>query len=855
MPFLRRYVDILLAKPLLSLFLSLCLAAVLIIFVPQFRMDASADSLVVEGDPDLALSREVSRRYGSSEVLLIMYTPFDELFTEENLERLGNMRDEVASLERVDGIQSILSLPLFGMGEITSLTDIDADSLQTLGDGGVDLLEAKEVLRNNQAYRNALISEDGDSASLVVSFVRNEAMDTLLQRRTALREARSAGDLSAAEADELTRVSGEYEQAKILAAQHLHQDITTIRAIIDEYRDHGEVIMGGVPMIADDLVTFVGSDLVKFGTSLVLFIILALSYLFRKPRFVILPLVCCTIIALSVIGLLGLLQWPVTVVSSNFISLLLIISISLNIHLIVRYRELQHAEPERKHIDLLSQSVQDMFKPCLYTALTTMVAFGSLIISDIPPIVDFGWMMVVGIFVAFVLTFTLFPSIMALLTKPLEGHKPAVARMTPALATFTHRYGRGILVASLALFVASLVGLTRLEVENSFINYFDEGTDIYQGMVAIDQRMGGTIPVDVLITMTPTRSDGGNAADDDWDWGDSGEESGESFDAAGWDDEWGGDWDEWDEGTQSEGSQNAYWFTSDKMARILSIHDYLDSFQETGKVLSLATLLRIAYELNDGPLDSLELAVLYNRIPDEYKAALLDPYVSVEEDQVRFSLRVMETDPNLRRDQLIRDIRSGLEENFNLEPSQVQLSGMLVLYNNMLQSLYESQVLTLGLVLLIIMLMFVALFRSWKLALIGIVPNALVAVLVLGLMGWAGIALDMMTITIASVSVGIGVDHTIHYIHRYQSSFAGQGRDYLATLHYSHGSIGQAMFYTGFTIIAGFSILVLSNFVPTIIFGLLTSLAMFLALAGALTLLPYLLLLFKPLGPEHKQPA
>lgn len=853
MPLLRRYIDTLLAKPLLSLFLSLCLAAVLIVFVPQFRMDASADSLVVEGDPDLALSREVSRRYGSSEFLLIMYTPFDELFTEENLERLGNMRDEIASLERIDSIQSILSLPLFGMGEITSLTDIDADSLQTLGDGGVDLLEAKEVLRNNQAYRNALISEDGDSASLVVSFARNEPMDALLQRRTALREARSLGELSAADAEELARVSNEYEEAKILAAQQLHQDITTIRAIIDGYRDHGEVIMGGVPMIADDLVTFVGSDLIKFGTSLVLFIILALSYLFRKPRFVIMPLACCTIIALAVIGLLGLLQWSVTVVSSNFISLLLIISISLNIHLIVRYRELQHAEPERDHIDLLSQSVQDMFKPCLYTALTTMVAFGSLIISDIPPIVDFGWMMVVGIFIAFVLTFSLFPSCMALLTKPSAGHKPAVARMTPALAVFTHRYGRGILVASLALFLASIVGLTRLEVENSFINYFDEGTDIYQGMVAIDQRMGGTIPVDVLITMTPPRSDGGNTAGDDWDWGDSGEESAST---AGWDDAWGGDWDEeWDEGTQAEGSQNAYWFTSDKMARVLNIHDYLDSFQETGKVLSLATLLRIAYELNDGPLDSLELAVLYNRIPDEYKAALLDPYVSVEEDQVRFSLRVMETDPDLRRDQLIRDIRSGLEENFNLEPSQVQLSGMLVLYNNMLQSLYESQVLTLGLVLFVIMLMFIALFRSWKLALIGIVPNALVALLVLGLMGWAGIALDMMTITIASISVGIGVDHTIHYIHRYQSSFAGQGHDYQATLHYSHGSIGQAMFYTGFTIIAGFSILVLSNFVPTIIFGLLTSLAMFLALVGALTLLPYLLLLFKPLGAEHKQPA
>lgn len=854
--FLRRYVDALLARPVLSLCISLALAAFLIAFVPQFRMDASSDSLVIEGDPDLQLSREVSRRYGSSEFVFIMFTPSGELFTRENLDHLGNMRDEIAGLERIEGIQSILSVPLFGLGEVDGLSDINADSLQTLEDGGVDLMAAREELSSSQAYRNALISEDGDSATLVVNFAQNERMDELLQRRTELREARSTGELDEAQAEELERVADEYEAVKIQAAEHLHQDISAIREIIDDYRAHGEVVMGGVPMIADDLITFVQSDLVNFGTALVLFIIIALGYLFRKPRFVVVPLACCTIIVLSVSGLLGLMQWPVTVVSSNFISLLLIISISLNVHLIVRYRELQHAGPERDHLDLLGQSVRDMFRPCLFTTLTTMVAFGSLVVSDIPPIVDFGWMMVLGIMIAFLLTFSLFPSVMALLPRPAEGARPAVARLTPALAGFTQSHGRGILAVALVLFVGSIVGLTRLEVENSFINYFDEDTDIYQGMLAIDQRMGGTIPLDVLITMSrpnPFDTEEGAAAEDDWDWEDSGaDEGGANGDAA--EDGWGEDnWDEdWGGGEQADSDENAYWFTSDKMARVINIHDYLDSFDETGKVLSLATLLRIAYDLNDGPLDSIELGVLYNAIPEEYKQSLLNPYVSVEQDQVRFSIRVLETDPDLQRDQLIRDIRNGLVENFNLEPEQVQLSGMLVLYNNMLQSLYESQILSLGLVLFIILIMFMVLFRSWKLALIGIVPNILAAGLVLGLMGWAGIPLDMMTITIAAISVGIGVDNTIHYIHRFKSSFDSQGRDYQATLTYSHGSIGQAMFYTGFTIIAGFSILVLSNFVPTIIFGLLTSLAMLVALGGALTLLPHLLVLFRPLGPGRE---
>ena len=834
---LNAYLKLLLSRPLVSMLLVLGLSAGLIYFVPQFRMDASSDSLVVEGDPDLEYSREVTRRFGSMDFVFIVFTPEDELFTEQRLEQLRGLRDEISQMERIEGIESIFTVPLFGLGDM-ALTDLDPDSLLTLESPDVDLMAAKQDLMSSQAYRNALISEDGRTASLVVNFVRQETLYELLDRRTELRRLRDSDELSPVEAGELREVSRAYDQEKIRVAGLLHEDITTIRSIIDRYRDGADIVMGGVPMIADDLITFVKSDLVNFGTALVAFIILSLSYLFRKLRYVLVPIFCCTIIALSVTGLLGLLEWPVTVISSNFISLLLIISISLNVHLMVRYRELQQQNPDLEHRELLHQSLQNMFKPCLYTSLTTMVAFGSLVISDIPPIVDFGWMMVTGILLAFVLTFSLFPSIMAQLPKPALAPQSAVARVTPALAGFTLRRGNFIVAFCAMLLLASVAGMSRLQVENSFINYFDSDTEIYRGMVKIDQSMGGTTPVDVLVTMSRPNPFDAPAADDE-------------FADDEWDD---GGWDEWDEEGEAGGDDSAYWFTSDKMARIIDMHDYLESFDETGKVLSLATLLKIAYELNDGqPLNSIELGVLYNRIPDEYKDSLLSPYVSVPDDQVRFAIRVNDTDPDLVRNELIQEIRAGMQERFDLNEDQVRLSGMLILYNNMLQSLFESQILTLSVVLLVIMLMFMALFRSWKLALIGIVPNILAAALVLGIMGWAGIPLDMMTITIAAISVGIGVDNTIHYIHRFRSSFAGQEGDYRKTLEYSHGSIGQAMFYTGFTIVAGFSILVLSNFVPTIFFGLLISLAMIVALTGALTLLPQLLLMFTPLKqPEGK---
>ncbi|MDC1527577.1 MMPL family transporter [Gammaproteobacteria bacterium] len=829
--FFEKYIKLVLGKPYTVLGGVLLLTLFLGWNTQQFRMDASADSLVVEGDADLEYSRLINSRYGAGDFVFVTYAPDQGLFTSPSLRQLKALKSELEQIASVESVDSIFDVPLFKVANV-SLSEI-TDNIIILESAEVDLSNARDDLMSSDAYRNVLLSEDGLTTALIVNFTPDTALALLLEERTALRELDRTTGLTASEAIRLEDVEALSTAARVSAAKQLHEDIADIRITLEKYRDSATIYLGGVPMIADDLVTFVRNDLFTFGAAILFFIIASLAYLFRKARYVAIPLLCGSAIAICVIGLLGLMDWAVTVISSNFISLLLIITVSLTVHLIVRFRELEVEQASLSHHERLKLTLQSMIKPCAYTSLTTIVAFGSLVISDIPPIIDFGWMMVMGVCCAFLLTFLIFPAVLGLLPESNSRVMNKSIDITPSIGRFTQSNGPFILLVAGLLFIASSIGITRLQVENSFIDYFDDSTEIYQGMVAIDQNMGGTTPLDVIIDMRPPNPfDEGQA---EADFGDDPFAEDEYF-------------DEFDDfGEEEEGDAAAYWFTSDKMQEIIAIHDYLDALPETGKVLSLATLLNIAYELNeDEPLNSIELAVLYNKIPDSYKESLLKPYVSVADDQIRFSIRVLETSEGLVRADLLKNIRQGLSEEFGYSGEQVHLTGMLVLYNNMLQSLFESQILTLGMVLLVITAMFLVLFRSWKLALIGIIPNILAALSVLGLMGWLGIPLDMMTITIAAISVGIGVDNTIHYMHRFKSRFP-EFNNYVETMTYCHGSIGKAMYYTGFTIVAGFSILILSNFIPTIYFGLLTSLAMCLALTGALTLLPQLLIVFKPL--------
>jgi hypothetical protein len=825
MSWIRSFYDrLIFPHPVLVLLLFGGLLVIASLRLDQFRLDASAESLVLENDRSLEQYREVSRRFTSSDdFLVVIYTPHEELFSEGGLGLLASLRDDLAALDNVNSTNSILNVPLLHSPDLT-LDTVDSE-IKTIDGDGVDPDTARKALLSNPLYPNLLISEDAGTTAIQVNLPTPERYFQLLRERNNLRDKVDSGEATVAEQQQLETVSQAFIEFTKAQGEERDRTIGQVRSILDSYRDRAEIYLGGVPMIVADMIRFIANDLSTFGIGVLLFLIITLAIIFRQWRWVLVPLLCCSFTVWLMIGYLSWARWPVTVISSNFVSLLLIMTLSLTVHLIVRYREFQHDDPEAESRDTLRRTLLAMIKPCFYMAITTIVAFGSLTLSGIRPVIDFGWMMTIGLTVAFLITFIIFPALLALLPPPLDDRvRSDRVPFTDLFARFTEHFGKTVLFGSAIIALLCVIGLSRLTVENSFIDYFKSSTEIYQGMIVIDDRLGGTTPLDVVITddKPPESETGGDPFASDCD-------------------PFVGDCDQAEEYRDT-------WFTYQKMDRLRKVHEYLDSLPETGKVQSISTTLDILAQVNGGqPLNALELAFVPSAVPDDLKDILLAPYISEEHDQARFSIRILETSPDLRRQELLDRIRNHLTGEMGFENDQIQLTGMMVMYNNMLQSLFDSQVKTLGLVFLAIMVMFLILFRSIKLALIGMAPNLIAAGSVLGLMGWLGIPLDMMTITVAAITVGIAVDDTIHYIHRFKTEFEKDG-DYMATMHRCHRSIGQAMFFTSLTIITGFSILVLSNFIPTIYFGLFTGFAMFMALVGALTLLPRLIVLVKPFG-------
>ena len=814
------YDRFILPHPWIVLALFALLLALTALRFDQFRLDASAESLVLENDRSLEQYRQVNQTFTTSDdFLVVTYTPNEPLFTTEGLARLRALRDDLQALEAVGSTNSILNVPLLHSPDLT-LDTVDSE-IKTLDEHDVAPATGRQALLDNPMYPNLLISEDGKTTAIQVNLPTPDRYFDLLNQRNELRDRVNRGEASEAERAQLEQTSDEFIRYTEQLGEARDATINQVRAILDQYRDHASIHLGGVPMIVADMIRFIENDLSTFGLGVLAFLLLTLAIIFRQWRWVVVPLLCCGFTVWLMVGFLGWAQWPVTVISSNFISLLLIMTLSLTIHLIVRYREFQQDEPEAAPNTILRNTLMTMIRPCFYMAITTIVAFGSLTFSGIRPVIDFGWMMTLGLTVAFLIAFLIFPALLSLLPPPID---PRVSSdkvpFTDAFARFTERFSGTVLVSSGVIAVLCVIGLNRLTVENSFIDYFKSSTEIHQGMVTIDDRLGGTTPLDVVITDQPAPA---NADTDPF----------------------ASDCDPFVEDCGDEEYRDT-WYTYQKMRQLGEVHDYLHSLPETGKVLSIQTTLELLAQVNGGePLDALELAFVPAAVPDDLQDILLTPYISEEQDKARFSIRILETMPDLRRQELLDEIRHHLSTELGYDRDRILLSGMTVMYNNMLQSLFDSQIKTIGVVFGAILVMFLILFRSVKLALVGMAPNLIAAGSVLGLMGWLGIPLDMMTITVAAITVGIAVDDTIHYIHRFKTEFAKDG-DYLATMYRCHRSIGQAMLYTSVTIIAGFSILVLSNFIPTIYFGLFTGFAMFMALLGALTLLPRLIILVRP---------
>ena len=757
----------------------------------DFRLDASSETLLIEGDPDLKYLNKVNKRYGSKEFLILTYTPKEEMISDVSVNNLLSLKYKIQSLDWVHNVITILDIPLLNTKDET-LND-QLQNFSTLKSEGVNREDGFNEILNSPVFRNFVISEDGKTSGVIV-YLKEKEIEPIFKNNK------------------------EREAHRDKVKKENHKNILEIREVIKGYKNIAKIHLGGIPMIADDMMTFIKSDIIFFGAGVLLFIILTLWFVFRKLIWIIIPVASCMLSVTIMIGLLGLLGWKVTVISSNFIALMLILTMAMNIHFSTRFLQIKKNNSNLKKSELILITSQKMFWPIIYTVLTTVCAFLSLILSNIKPIIDFGWMMTLGLFCSFIVTFTLLPTLLNFLedTK-ISVQENQKSKITSSLGNYTSKNINIIFLISLVVIISSIFGISKLKVENSFINYFKKNTEIYKGMKLIDDKLGGTTPMDIIIRF-PVADVNTNEIEED-DWGDLSEEDDEK-----------------------------YWFTKDKVSKIDKVHKYLETLPEVGKVLSFSSIVEVATKLNnDKPLGTLEMGVLYSKVPESIKKEIVDPYISIKDSEARISLRIKDSLPNLKRNDLINKINLDLENKLGLKKDEFKLAGILILFNNLLQSLFKSQILTLGFVMVGIFAMFFILFQNIKLSIIGVVPNFIAAFFILGIIGFLKIPLDMMTITIAAITIGIAVDNSIHYIYRFKEEFK-KIKDYKKTLLHCHSTVGIAILNTSITIVFGFSILIFSNFIPTIYFGVFTGIAMLLAMISVLTLLPALLLKFKPFG-------
>jgi len=763
-------------------------------FSKDFRLDASSETLLIDGDPDLKYLNEITERYGSKEFLVLTYTPNEEMIAESSINNLLSLKYKIQSLDWVHSVITLLDIPLLSNSEAPLQERLG--SFKTLKDENVDIKRGFEEILNSPVFRNFVISEDGKTSGIIVYIKKDELKNIKIKTKE------------------------EIELYKDTLKKKNHKNISEIREVIKSYKDIGKIYLGGIPMIADDMMSFIKSDIIVFGLGVLLFIIATLWFIFRKLIWIIVPISSCFFSVLIMTGLLGLLGWKVTVISSNFIALMLILTMAMNIHMSTRFLQLRNDFPEMNNLEIISMTTKKMFWPIIYTVLTTVCAFLSLIFSGIKPIIDFGWMMTFGLITSFIITFSLLPTLLSFISdNNIKIKEENNSKITSFFGKISINNKNSIFVITGLVIILSVIGISRLEVENSFINYFNKNTEIYKGMKLIDKNLGGTTPLEIILKF-PDKVE--TEIDDD-----------DEFE----------DWE--DEESQDD---EKYWFTKDKIDKIQAVHNYLDGLEAVGKVLSFSSIVEIATQLNNNkPLGTLEMGVLYSKIPESIKKDIIDPYISIKDNEARISLRIIDSQEGLRRNDLINQINYDLENKLKLNKDEFKLAGVLILFNNLLQSLFKSQILTLGLVMVGIFGMFMILFRNIKLSLIGVVPNFIAAFFILGIIGLLGIPLDMMTITIAAITIGIAVDNSIHYIYRFKEEFL-KSKDYNKTLKMCHSTVGVAILNTSITIVFGFSILVFSKFIPTIYFGVFTGIAMLLAMVSVLTLLPSLILISKPFG-------
>ena len=820
----QKLARMLVSAPKLSLALALILCAFLCAFVPKLAIDASTQTLLLENDKDLELWRDITKRYKIPNTLVIAYTPNSDLLSQNCISTLAALSKDLAQIKGVKSVFSMLDAPLL-LSSGLKFSDL-LGTIPTLKDSNASKEAIKAEFLSSPFYKNSLVSSDFKTTALLLTLEPNPGYNEFIASITALENTLKNAQNNATAKTLLKEQRAAFKAYRDELRIAEHEQITQIRQVIAKYNQNSQsriphqasssqLFLGGINMIADDMIAFVRSDLATYGLATLLLCSLCLFVYYLQLRYVFLAIFICLVCVGVASGLFGLLGFEITVISSNYIALQLIITLSVVIHLINSYREFFRKKSSFSQKAIVYLALKERMSPCFFAIFTTIIGFISLVFSDIRPIISLGLMMSASITLSLIFSFWLFGSIMSLLSK--KSVNTAFERyfsLTTLCAKIAlNLRARKVVFAISALgLCVGLWGISKLSVENSFIGYFKENTDIYKGMELIDNKLGGTVPLDIIISFKKDKKEPRNSSLDD---------------------------EFADEFASSDAAQ--YWFNERRMSVLKSVNEYLKNKEFIGSVSSLADLLEVGKELNEGrELDALALALIYSSLSGERRELILTPFVSIENDELHFSVRTLDSDPRLKRAEFLRTLQSELNELVG-ENAQVKISGAMKLYTNMLGSLFGSQINSLGFVLLAFFATFWLIFASLRLAIIAICINILPLICVLGAMGLAGLSLDIMSITIGSISLGIGVDSAIHYIYRYKRELA-HFKDSKKAIIASHASIGYALYYTSFAVFIGFGVMISSNFWPTIYFGALTDLVMFFMLASSLILLPSLLL-------------
>ncbi len=762
------------------------------IYIKDFRIDASSDSLVAQNDEDFKFFNYYQNIFPTKNSLVVAIKSDSEIDL-QLLEEIEIISEKITNIPDVSSVFNINKAPILFLNDL-SLIDLSKNNYETILNSNYGIKEVLEEFKKSPIYSNQIINDNKNITSIIIYLKENKKVTDLKNNKN------------------IYISNNTYFKKKSEIDKNRAELIKNLRNILKNSNKKYEYYLGGIEMISSDVITFVKNDILIFSLLVVILIIIILFAIFRKIKWVIVILSSSIFAVYTMVGLTGFFNFEITAVSANFLSLMFILSVSMNIHILNNYLQ---------NNNKLAETIKIMLWPCFYTFLTTVVAFLSLVISDIKPIVDFGLIMILALIVVIISAFTILPLLISIFSKEninLNLEFPIIN----IFKVYSIKFRKIIICSNLLLFFIAIYGVTNLNVENSFIKYFKKNTEIYKGMKLIDTELGGTTPLDVIIKIEDEDFEMDIVENDELD------EEIEFEDDLFADDIF--------------NDENKVWFTNEKINTIKQVHRYLESRNEIGKVVSIYSLVNVANKINKSNLSNFELSVLYNEIPNNYKEDLINPYLNITENMVKISARVKDSE-DIKRSELINDIKNFSNNSLN-NVEEVKINGLLILYNNMLSSLFSSQIKSLGFVLIAIFIMFLILFRSFKLSLAGMIPNILASTFILGLIGILRIPLDIMTITIAAISIGIAVDNTIHYLYRYKINIS-ENLNHLQSIEKSHLTVGKAVLITSLAISLGFLVLCFSNFIPTMIFGLFTSLAMIFAMIGVLITLPSILYYFR----------